>query len=94
MIDNVCKSWSNMLKTSQQADTQLEQVRVCCEIGLECIDSNPAKRPTAKCVTERLHEMESRCSFVESDFRTSPITHAEIVSTELQVTAESSSEVS
>ncbi|CAO2153206.1 unnamed protein product [Urochloa humidicola] len=94
MIDNVCKSWSNMLKKSQAEDTQLEQVRVCCEIGLECIDSNPVKRPTAKCITERLDEMESRCGFVESDLRTLPITHAKIESTELQVPAETGSEVS
>jgi hypothetical protein len=52
---------------------------VCCEIGLECIDYNPAKRPTATCVTERLQEMETRCSFVESDFCTSPITHVCLV---------------
>jgi hypothetical protein len=28
-------------------DIQLEQVRACTEIGMECIESNPAKRPVS-----------------------------------------------
>ncbi|XBJ13357.1 hypothetical protein VPH35_005548 [Triticum aestivum] len=34
-VDNVVESWSNMLGKSQ-SDVQMEQVRVCAEIGIEC----------------------------------------------------------
>ncbi|EMS52610.1 Cysteine-rich receptor-like protein kinase 26 [Triticum urartu] len=43
-VEDILQSWSNRLDESQR-DIQLEQVRVCSEIGIECIESNPAKRP-------------------------------------------------
>jgi len=43
-VEDVLESWSNRLEKSHK-DIQLEQVRVCTEIGIECMECNPAKRP-------------------------------------------------
>ncbi|XP_044947875.1 putative receptor-like protein kinase At4g00960 [Hordeum vulgare subsp. vulgare] len=57
--EQVLESWSYKMERSQR-DTLLEQIRVCYEIALECIDFNPKKRPTsARDIIERLHEMEN-----------------------------------
>ena len=37
-----------------QEDKQLVQVRVCTEIAIECTDFNPAKRPDAHHIIDRL----------------------------------------
>uniref|UniRef100_A0ACD6A3V6 Uncharacterized protein n=1 Tax=Avena sativa TaxID=4498 RepID=A0ACD6A3V6_AVESA len=58
-VGNVLASWSGRLKKSYE-DTQLEQVRVCTEIGIDCSDFNPAKRPIGtQNIIERLKETET-----------------------------------
>nr|QEM38991.1 Sr60 [Triticum monococcum] len=58
-VEDILQSWSNRLDESQR-DIQLEQVRVCSEIGIECIESNPAKRPVSvQHIIARLHETRS-----------------------------------
>lgn len=42
-----------------QGDAQLVQVRVCIQIAVECIDSDPAKRPDAQHIIDRLGETRS-----------------------------------
>jgi len=42
-----------------QGNKELEQIRVCAEIGLECIDSNPRRRLTTEHILDRLYQMES-----------------------------------
>ncbi|KAF8730982.1 hypothetical protein HU200_016858 [Digitaria exilis] len=75
-IEKVLESWSKRFETSQgDRDTQLQQIKVCAEIGLECMDSNPEKRPITECINEMLDEIESRCSFVETDTCTSRLIH-------------------
>ncbi|XP_037445417.1 cysteine-rich receptor-like protein kinase 10 [Triticum dicoccoides] len=69
-VDNVVESWSNKLKKSQR-DVQLEQVRVCTEIGLECTDFNPAKRPDTKHIISRLDETETTDGYINTDVITS-----------------------
>jgi hypothetical protein len=56
-------------------DIQLEQVRVCTEIGIECIEYNPAKRPVSmQHIIARLHETGSTEDSVETDVtRSSPL---------------------
>ncbi|KAM0927719.1 hypothetical protein ACQ4PT_002687 [Festuca glaucescens] len=55
-VDNVLENWSNRLEESHR-DMQLEQVRVCTQIGMECIESNPTKRPVSmEHIIARLHE--------------------------------------
>lgn len=52
-IDNVLERWRSRLDKSQE-DKQLVQVRVCTEIAIECTDFNPAKRPDAHHIIDRL----------------------------------------
>lgn len=57
-VDDVLNSWSNRLKTSQ-GNQDYEQIRVCAEIGIECMDFNPEKRPVSmKHIMDRLSEMD------------------------------------
>lgn len=50
-----------------ERDIQLEQVRVCAEIGIECIESNPAKRPVSvQHIITRLDETRSMDSSIEA----------------------------
>ncbi|KAG0531635.1 hypothetical protein BDA96_04G039500 [Sorghum bicolor] len=77
-IKNVLESWSGRFGTSQ-GDTRLEQVRVCAEIGLQCIDSDPRKRKTTRCILQKLDEMESRCGFILNGISTSPVTHEPVM---------------
>uniref|UniRef100_A0ACD5Y3R8 Uncharacterized protein n=1 Tax=Avena sativa TaxID=4498 RepID=A0ACD5Y3R8_AVESA len=63
-VDDVVESWSNKLEKSP-SDVQLKQVRVCAEIGIECIDSNPAKRPDTQHIINILKE------YTETDVITS-----------------------
>ena len=44
-----------MLEKSQ-SDIQLKQVRVCAEIGVECLASNPEKRPDTKHIMSKLNK--------------------------------------
>ncbi|KAJ1274392.1 hypothetical protein BS78_05G058200 [Paspalum vaginatum] len=74
-IEPVIESWKSRLKTSER-DTQLEQVRVCAEIGIKCIESNPEKRPDTQCIIQTLHEMKCTDDFFEIDL-TSSATHDE-----------------
>uniref|UniRef100_A0ACD5YHN6 Uncharacterized protein n=1 Tax=Avena sativa TaxID=4498 RepID=A0ACD5YHN6_AVESA len=54
-VEEVLDIWGNRLQRSQR-DIHLEQVRVCTEIGMECIESNPAKRPDIQHIISRLDE--------------------------------------
>ncbi|KAF7012679.1 hypothetical protein CFC21_026845 [Triticum aestivum] len=57
--EDVLESWSDRLERSQQ-DTLYEQIRVCYEIALNCIQFNPKDRPaSARDMIDRLHQMES-----------------------------------
>ncbi|KAM3206141.1 hypothetical protein ACQJBY_061676 [Aegilops geniculata] len=53
-VDNILKNWRNRMDVS----LELEQVRVCAEIGMECIDTNPARRPAIHHIIDRLVEVE------------------------------------
>ncbi|OQU83026.1 hypothetical protein SORBI_3005G063600 [Sorghum bicolor] len=73
-IENVLESWSNRIETLNQ-DIELNQVRVCAQIGVECSDFNPAKRPVMQYIIETLYEMEQTYGFIETDLCTSSTTH-------------------
>lgn len=60
---NVLENWMNRLETADQRETQLEQVRVCITIGIECMDPNPKKRPFAHHIVNKL---DKTVSIVES----------------------------
>uniref|UniRef100_K3ZLZ4 Serine-threonine/tyrosine-protein kinase catalytic domain-containing protein n=1 Tax=Setaria italica TaxID=4555 RepID=K3ZLZ4_SETIT len=71
--DLVLQSWSNMFDSSQE-DIGLEHViRVCAELGIECIDYDPAKRPTIRGIIDRLDEMERTHGYIETTNTSSAI---------------------
>ncbi|XP_051179805.1 uncharacterized protein [Lolium perenne] len=57
-VENILESWSNRLDNSD-GETQLEQVRVCAEVGKECTEYNPAMRPDPQSIIKKLDESES-----------------------------------
>ncbi|XP_048527507.1 putative disease resistance protein RGA3 [Triticum urartu] len=61
-VANVIERWSNRLEKSQP-DTQLEQVRVCTEIAIECSDFNPARRPDTNNIINRLRATKNADEF-------------------------------
>jgi hypothetical protein len=44
----------------------MEQIRVCAQIGIECTDNNPAKRPVIQHIIDRLDETESIGGSIET----------------------------
>lgn len=69
-VENVVEIWSNKVKNSQSV-IELKQVRVCAEIGIECIDSNPAKRPETQDIINRLDEKQTIDGYIENCANTS-----------------------
>uniref|UniRef100_A0ACD5XBC3 Uncharacterized protein n=1 Tax=Avena sativa TaxID=4498 RepID=A0ACD5XBC3_AVESA len=60
--ENVVESWTNRLQASE-GDVRLVQVRVCTEIGIECMDLDPNKRPVARDIIGRLNKMASDADY-------------------------------
>jgi len=57
-VESVLKSWSNRLQMSEDSP-EWEQIKLCAEIGLECTEFNPGKRPhSMKQIMDRLVETE------------------------------------
>ena len=40
---------------------------MCAEIGLDCRDLDPKKRPTIRHIVDRLAELEHKYGFIETD---------------------------
>lgn len=57
-----------------QGNKELEQIRVCAEIGLECIHSNPRRRPTTQHILDRLYQMESTHLSTETSENSTSVT--------------------
>ncbi|KAM3409373.1 hypothetical protein ACQJBY_001986 [Aegilops geniculata] len=51
----------NRLDQAPEGHTQLEQVRVCTKIGIECMDLDPKKRPVVQHIIDRLDKTEYSC---------------------------------
>uniref|UniRef100_A0ACD5ZC26 Uncharacterized protein n=1 Tax=Avena sativa TaxID=4498 RepID=A0ACD5ZC26_AVESA len=49
----------NRLEGSDQSATQLDQVKLCTNIGIECMDIDPKKRPDARHIIDRLNKTAS-----------------------------------
>uniref|UniRef100_R7W891 Phytosulfokine receptor 1 n=1 Tax=Aegilops tauschii TaxID=37682 RepID=R7W891_AEGTA len=69
-INMVVESWSDMADKSH-SDVQMEQVRICAEIAIACIDFNPAKRPDAQHIISRLDQIETMGGYVKTGMITS-----------------------
>ncbi|CAM0952978.1 unnamed protein product [Alopecurus aequalis] len=62
---DVLASWSDRLESSQGV-THRQQIQLCYETALECIEVNPKNRPTsAGNIIDRLHKMESNQVFIK-----------------------------
>lgn len=57
--ENVVQSWMDRLDLAPEGHTQLEQVRVCTKIGIECMDLDPKKRPVTRHIIDRLDKTAS-----------------------------------
>uniref|UniRef100_A0ACD5TBB5 Uncharacterized protein n=1 Tax=Avena sativa TaxID=4498 RepID=A0ACD5TBB5_AVESA len=57
--ENVVDNWMAQLGASEKWEAQLEQVKVCTKIGIECMDLDPKKRPVARHIVDRLDKMGS-----------------------------------
>ncbi|CAL4989535.1 unnamed protein product [Urochloa decumbens] len=64
-VENVLESWSTRYQTTQ-GGAWLEYVRVCAEIGFQCMDSYPVKRPTTQHLIERLDELGHKYGSIET----------------------------
>ncbi|XP_048536515.1 cysteine-rich receptor-like protein kinase 25 [Triticum urartu] len=45
-VEDVLESWMNVLETTQGHHIPLEQVKLCAEIGIQCMNDDPKNRPT------------------------------------------------
>uniref|UniRef100_A0ACD5YP18 Uncharacterized protein n=1 Tax=Avena sativa TaxID=4498 RepID=A0ACD5YP18_AVESA len=75
-VEDVLDIWRNRLPKSWQ-EIHMEQLRVCAQIGMECIDNNPAKRPVTQNIIDRLVEIESRGCSIQTSGSSSSVPQAE-----------------
>lgn len=54
--ENILETWRKRLQKSQ-GDTILEQIRVCTELGIQCVEFNPENRPVTRHMIDRLDEV-------------------------------------
>jgi len=54
-VNKVLESWTNTFGTSKST-TPLEQVKLCAEIGIDCMHDDPSKRPDIQDIIGRLNE--------------------------------------
>jgi hypothetical protein len=47
-------------------DTRLQQVRVCAEISMSCVNYDPSKIPNIQSIIKKLDEIEGTDEFTES----------------------------
>ncbi|XP_037419361.1 uncharacterized protein LOC119284267 [Triticum dicoccoides] len=64
--DDVLEKWIDRLGESR-TNAQLDQIRVCAEIGIECSNINPAIRPDIKQIIDRLGKTGSTQETQETD---------------------------
>jgi len=63
-INLVQENWTKRLhETSNLRKAYSEQVRVCIEIGLSCVQDDRHKRPTIQDILDRLNDTETKCTY-------------------------------
>ncbi|XBH65367.1 hypothetical protein VPH35_118980 [Triticum aestivum] len=55
--ENILEKWRNRLHKLQGDTVMLEQIRVCADLGVQCIASNPDNRPVTKHMIDRLDDV-------------------------------------
>ncbi|KAK3122970.1 hypothetical protein QOZ80_8AG0621280 [Eleusine coracana subsp. coracana] len=84
VIENVLEIWRTILQRST-ADNLLDQVRVCAEISIACLDTEPSNRPDIQRIMEIIVEKECRDKFIRSGISvTSVVLQSEKARDELQ----------
>lgn len=64
----VQESWTNrLLETSNLRRAYSEQVKICIEVGLSCVQEDRQKRPTIQDIVDILNETETTCTYAEAD---------------------------
>lgn len=58
--------WRTRFATSSQEGTWLEHARVCAEIGLQCMRSNPLERPTTQDIIAGIDNLEHIYGSIET----------------------------
>lgn len=81
-VEDVLDIWRDRLQKSRQ-EIHMEQIRVCAQIGIECIDNNPAKRPVTQRIIDRLDETESMGGSIEASGSSPSVPQAEKLYSEL-----------
>ncbi|PUZ69404.1 hypothetical protein GQ55_2G105200 [Panicum hallii var. hallii] len=75
VLKDVLESWRNRLETSQgdtylnlkkMRETLLNQVRICAKIGIQCMDTDPTRRPNIQRILASLGETGSTDGFTEA----------------------------
>uniref|UniRef100_A0ACD6AB74 Uncharacterized protein n=1 Tax=Avena sativa TaxID=4498 RepID=A0ACD6AB74_AVESA len=60
----VQKNWTDrLLETSNRRNAYSEQVKICIEIGLSCVQEDRHRRPTIQDIVYRLEETDTKCSY-------------------------------
>ncbi|KAF6986946.1 hypothetical protein CFC21_004634 [Triticum aestivum] len=77
-VNKVVESWSAILEKPQR-DVQLEQVRVCAEIAMKCMEFNPARRPDTQHIISVLDGRETINGYIENSMITSQQFNPEIL---------------
>ncbi|KAK1612859.1 hypothetical protein QYE76_036532 [Lolium multiflorum] len=60
----VQEKWTNrLLERSNRRSAYSEQIKICIEIGLSCVQEDRHKRPTIQDIVVRLQETETKCTY-------------------------------
>ncbi|CAL4994747.1 unnamed protein product [Urochloa decumbens] len=69
-VDHVLQNWKNRLDMSS-AESLLEQVRVCAQISIDCMNIDSEKRPVIQCIIQSLDDTEKTDQLIRSVMSTS-----------------------
>jgi hypothetical protein len=71
-----------------QKHKQLEEIRVCAEVAIRCIHSEPVSRPGMLEIIEILNDTESMECSIETGMSTSPVTtHVSLLMTQIETSS-------
>ena len=58
------ENWTNRLhEASNLMKAHSEQVKICIQTGLRCVNSDRHKRPSIQDIVNRLNETETECTY-------------------------------
>ncbi|OEL18921.1 Cysteine-rich receptor-like protein kinase 7 [Dichanthelium oligosanthes] len=73
VAEDVLEHWGHKEEESQKEhQLEVEQIRVCTEVGRSCLQYDPVKRPSAQCIIDILEQTESKVPSIETGKRRLP----------------------